>query len=116
MKKELQYNFKFNEKPEENFFDETQAYISADFDLVKLKLGRDSFKLGYGLNKSILDNNSPMFDYFSFKIDYDFFNFSYIHGKLLGERLVHDSISGLIISFPKNILFTTEWDLIFLSF
>jgi len=95
LKKELQHNFKFNEKPDENFFDETQAYVSADFDLIKLKLGRDRLKIGYGTNKSILDNNSPLFDYLSFRIDYDFFNFSYIHGKLLGEsNLINDSLSG----------------------
>ena len=95
LRKELKYNFKFNEKPEEKFFDETQAYVNADFDLVKLKLGRDRVKLGYGNIKSILDENSPMFDYLSFRIDYDFFNFSYIHGKLLGEKtIIPDTITG----------------------
>lgn len=95
VKKELQYNFKFNEKLDERFFDETQAYITADFDLLKLKLGRDRLNLGYGTNKFLLDNNSPLFDYLSFKINYDFFNFSYIHGKLLGDRtILSDSISG----------------------
>ncbi|MCK7523032.1 MAG: hypothetical protein MZV64_37825 [Ignavibacteriales bacterium] len=110
LKKELKYNFKFNEKPDESFFDETQAYVSADFDLIKLKLGRDRIKLGYGSNKSILDNNSPLFDYLSFKIDYDFFNFSYIHGKLLGDsKFIDDSISGSYNFVPENILLTTEW-------
>jgi hypothetical protein len=95
LQKQLQYNFKFNEKPDEKFFDETQAYVTADFDLVKLKLGRDRINLGYGTNKSIMDNNSPFFDYLSFKIDYGFFNFSYFHGKLLGEtETIEDSISG----------------------
>lgn len=103
LKKELQYNFKFNEKPDGNFFDETQAYVSADFDLIKLKLGRDRLKLGYGANKSILDNNSPLFDYLSFKIDYDFFNFSYIHGKLLGDsKFIDDSISGSYNFVPEK--------------
>ena len=103
LKKELQYNFKFNEKPDENFFDETQAYVTADFDLIKLKLGRDRLKLGYGANKSILDNNSPLFDYLSFKIDYDFFNFSYIHGKLLGDAtFIDDSISGSYNFVPEK--------------
>jgi hypothetical protein len=95
LQKQLQYNFKFNEKPDEKFFDETQAYLTADFDLVKLKLGRDRMNLGYGSIKSILDNNSPFFDYLSFKINYDFFNFSYVHGKLLGEsEVIEDSVAG----------------------
>ncbi len=96
LKNELRYNFKFNEKPAESFFDETSAYIAADFDHIKLKLGRDRLNIGYGEIKSILDNNSPLFDYLSFNINYDFFNFSYFHGKLLGERtIISDSISGL---------------------
>lgn len=95
LKKDLQYNYKFTEKPDENFFDETQAYLTADFNSVKLKLGRDRLMIGYGKNKPILENNSPLFDYFQFKIDYDFFSFSYLHGKLLGERtIIFDSTRG----------------------
>lgn len=95
LKKELRYNYKFTEKPDENFFDETQAYVTADFNIVKLKLGRDRLMIGYGKNKPILENNSPLFDYFQFKIDYDFFSFSYLHGKLLGERsIIFDSTKG----------------------
>ncbi len=100
LKNELKYNFKFNEKPDESFFDETSAYIAADFDHIKLKLGRDRLNIGYGEIKSIFDNNSPLFDYLSFNINYDFFNFSYFHGKLLGERtIIPDSISG-----PDNFI------------
>src|SRR3972149_8710591 len=103
LKKELLYNFKFTEKPDERFFDETQAYVSADFDLIKLKLARDRLELGYGTNKSILDDNSPLFDYLSFKIDYDFFNFSYVHGKLLGDsKFINDSISGSYNLIPEK--------------
>jgi hypothetical protein len=95
LKRELQYNFKFNEKPGEKFFDETQGYVTADFDNVKLKLGRDRVKIGYGTYKAIVDNNSPLFDYLSFRIDYDFFSFSYLHGKILGKStIISDSISG----------------------
>ena len=94
LKKELKYNYKFNERPKESFFDETEGYITADFDLVKLKLGRDRMNIGYGSNKIILGNNSPLFDYVSFKVDYDFFSFSYLHGKLLGKNsVILDSIS-----------------------
>ncbi len=103
LKRELEYNFKFNEKPDENFFDETQAYVSADFDLIKLKLGRDRINLGYGVNKGILDNYSPLFDYLSFNIQYDFFNFSYVHAKLLGERqYINDSVSGGYNFIPEK--------------
>ncbi|NWF88054.1 MAG: hypothetical protein HXY50_01185 [Ignavibacteriaceae bacterium] len=94
-KKKLQYNFKFNEKVDEHFFDETQAYVTADFNEVKLKLGRDRLNIGYGVQKLLLGNSSPLYDYLSLKINYDFFNFSYIHGKLLGEgKIIPDSIYG----------------------
>lgn len=96
-KKELMYNFKFNEKPDENFFDETEGYVTADFDFVKLKIARDRINLGYGTNKFLIDNNAPLFDYFSFKIQFGFFNFSYLHGKLLGEKTqLNDSLFGIM--------------------
>jgi len=81
----LKNNFKFNEKPEEKFFDETEGYLTADFDLINFKIGRDKILAGYGETKSIISNNSQMFDYVSMNINYDIFNFSYFHGKLLGE-------------------------------
>jgi Capsule assembly protein Wzi len=85
LKNNLKYNFKLNEKPEETFFDETEGYLTTDFDLVKLKFGRDRIKIGYGPVKSLIDENSPEFDYIGLNISYKFFNFSYFHGKLLGN-------------------------------
>jgi hypothetical protein len=103
LKKELKYNYKFNERPGESFFDETEGYVTADFDLVKLKLGRDRVNIGYGSNKIILGSNSPLFDYVSFKVDYDFFSFSYLHGKLLGKNsVIMDSLSGTSNFLPEK--------------
>lgn len=103
MKKELQYNFKFNEKPDESFFDETQAYLGVDFNLLKLKLGRDRVMLGYGSNKAIIEDNSPMFDYLSLNINYSFFSFSYLYAKLLGKSIfVADSVSGSYNFVPEK--------------
>lgn len=102
-KKELRYNFKFNERPNEAFFDETEGYLTANFNLVKLKLGRDRVNAGYGTNKIILGNNSPLFDYLSFNVNYDFFSFSYLHGKLLGKNsVIEDSISGTFNYLPEK--------------
>lgn len=81
----LKNNFKFNEKPEEKFFDEAEGYLTADFDFVSFKLGRDKMLLGYGEMKSLISDNSPLFDYISMNVNYDIFNFSYFHGKLLGK-------------------------------
>ncbi|MEO8399531.1 MAG: capsule assembly Wzi family protein, partial [Ignavibacteriaceae bacterium] len=94
-RKDLQYNFKLNENPDETFFDETEGYLTADFDIVKFKIGRDRMNIGYGITKSILAGNSPLFDYVSFNINYDFFYYSYFHGKLLGNQtFTADSITG----------------------
>ena len=91
----LRNNYKFNEKPEEKFFDETEGYLTADFDLINFKIGRDKILAGYGETKSLISNNSPMFDYVSMNINYDVFNFSYFHGKLLGKyKYLNDRITG----------------------
>ncbi|MHB1687514.1 MAG: capsule assembly Wzi family protein [Ignavibacteriaceae bacterium] len=92
---DIQYNFKFNEKQSQSFFDQTEGYMTANFDYLKLKFGRDRMQIGYGPIKSIIDDNSPEFDYLGMNIDYSFFHFSYFHGKLLGDSYYQpDSISG----------------------
>lgn len=102
-KQELKYNFKFNEKPDEHFYDETQAYISGDFDLIKLKLARDRMNIGYGTEKFLLGNNSPLFDYLSLNLHYDFFSFDYLHAKLLGNTsYVFDTVSGDYFSMQEK--------------
>lgn len=95
LKRELQYNYKLNENPDETFFDETEGYITADFDIVRFKLGRNRIVTGYGSIKSIFSDNSPVFDNISFDINYRFIQFSYFHGKLLGDiYYAPDSITG----------------------
>jgi|SRR5690554_478553 len=95
LKKEVEYNFKYNLEPDEGYFDETSGYLSADFDLLKMKFGRDRLLIGYGNIKPFVADNSPMFDYLSFNINYEFLNFSYFHGKLLGNSVfAGDSITG----------------------
>ncbi|OGU73612.1 MAG: hypothetical protein A2V93_09055 [Ignavibacteria bacterium RBG_16_34_14] len=95
LKKEVAYNFKYNLEPDVGYFDETSGYLSADFDLLKLKFGRDRLLVGHGQIKSLIADNSPMFDYLSLNINYEFLNFSYFHGKLLDNiSFAGDSITG----------------------
>lgn len=102
-KRELQYNFKFNEKPEETFFDEAYGYLTADFDEVKFKIGSDRNEIGYGNIKSIIGDNAPKYDYLSFNINYSFFRFSYLHGRLLGtETILNDPIAGSIATINEK--------------
>jgi hypothetical protein len=95
LKPDLQYNYKFNEKPNETFFDETRGYITADFDLIRFKYGRDRINIGYGPDKIILGNGVPIFDYLGMNIKYKFFSYSFLHAQLLGnDSLAEDTITG----------------------
>jgi len=85
-KKELQYNFKFNEKPDESFFDDNEGHFALDFDWINFKFGRDRLLLGYGENKAILSDNGPKFDYLQLQFNYGIFSFFSFHGKLLGQH------------------------------
>ncbi len=96
LREDIRYNFKFDEnKPGEAFFDESEGYLTADYDMLRIKFGRQRMKIGYGPMKSIIDDFAPPFDYLGFNINYGFFNFSYFHGKLLGDSYFQpDSITG----------------------
>ncbi len=95
LKSDLKYNYKFNENPGETFFDETEGYITADFNLIRFKYGRDRMNIGYGPGKMILGNGSPIFDYLGMNIKYKFFSYSFFHGQLLGrESYAADTITG----------------------
>ncbi len=105
LRNDLEYNFKLNEKPDQAFFDETEGYATADFNIVKFKLGQDRINIGYGPVKALLDDNSPKFDYVRFNISYKFFNFSFFHGKLLGNTSYSfDSTSGSITTVEEKYI------------
>ncbi len=105
LRPDINFNYKFNEANSSSFFDETQGYLTADFDLINFKIGRDRMEVGYGPIKSILGNNSPMFDYLGMNIKYSFFTFSYFHGQLLGDHYYSpDSVTGGIeVVDPKYV-------------
>jgi len=95
LKNDLRYNYKLNENPKETFFDETQGYMTADFDLIRFKYGRDRMNIGYGTDKIILGNGVPIFDYIGMDINYKFFSYSFFHGQLLGDGYyANDTVTG----------------------
>ena len=95
LRRDLQYNFKLNETSGSTFFDETQGYLTADFNQIRFKIGRDRLKIGYGYLGSLIDDNSPPFDYIGMDINYGIFNFSYFHAKIAGALTYNpDSITG----------------------
>ena len=94
-KKELQYNYKFNESNEQTFYDDNEGHLSLDFDWINLKLGRDRLLLGYGENKAILSDYSPKFDYLQLQFHSGIFSFFSFNGKLLGQSsYLSDSVAG----------------------
>ncbi|MEI7812285.1 MAG: hypothetical protein WCJ01_07655 [Ignavibacteria bacterium] len=98
---ELKFNYKFNGDKKAltatNYFDNSEGYITADFDLISFKLGRDQRKIGYSSFKNILDVNTPPFDYLSFDMKYKAISFSYFHGKMLGvSQISNDPVQGEI--------------------
>lgn len=86
LNKKLQYNFRFNDLSSNSFDRTDDAYLTADFNLVKLKFGRDRLNFGYGLIKPIFGENAPIFDYFGLKMKYKSLDYSYLHGKILGAN------------------------------
>lgn len=86
----LKYNYKFTRTSGsdlgDNYFDETSAFLSLDYDFVKLKIGNDRNLFGYGKHKVLLSDNAPRMEYINFLLTYKSFNFSFFHGKLLGNQ------------------------------
>jgi hypothetical protein len=83
----LAQNFKFTERPDETFYDETEGYITADFNIIRFKFGRDMIRLGYG-ETALVDDYSPYFDYLGISLNYNFFSYSFIHAKMLDIGLI----------------------------
>ncbi len=88
----LKYNFKFNNEGGsnlgDNYFDETSAFIASDFDFLKIKFGNDRKLIGHGAHKVLLSDNAPRMDYAELALNYKSINFSFFHGKLLGNHSI----------------------------
>lgn len=98
---DVKFAYKYNTDPTvhtgEDYVDNTEGYISADLDLLQLKLGRDRKVIGFGPVPIFLNDNFPQFDYIQFDFKYKFFTFSYLHGRLNGNITSYtDSIQGAI--------------------
>jgi hypothetical protein len=97
VEKSLRYNFKLFGGTESKFFDRAYGYISFEHPNIALKIGSDRQTIGYGLNKLILGDESPNFNYVSLCLSYKSFQFDYSHGWLLGSRYdIYDSLMGNI--------------------
>jgi hypothetical protein len=75
-------NFKFTERPDESFYDHTEGYLTADFDIIRFKFGRDRIRLGHG-EIALVDDFSPIFDQMGLYISYKYFSYSFIHSQMI---------------------------------
>ncbi len=105
LRHDLQYNGKLNLSNDLNYFDETQGYLTANFDYVKFKFGRDRINIGYGPIKSLIGDQAPIFNYLAMDIKYKFFTFSYFHGELLGnETFASDTVTGGVAVYEQKYI------------
>ena len=105
-RRDLQINFKYNTFDKPNSFDITTAgYLTADFNAIKIKLGRDRMNIGYGVVPVILGNYSNIFDYLYLNAKYKSVDFTYFHGKLLGNSSsIYDSTRGEINTIDEKYI------------
>jgi hypothetical protein len=95
----LRYNYKIERQKEntigDDYFDQTFGYFTAHYKNFEFKIGRDKRVIGYGPIKTIVSSDSPPMDYLALNFNYSFFNFSFFHSKLQGERsFEYDSVQG----------------------
>lgn len=108
-KGDLRYNYKFNMSGETNsgndYFDDTEGYLMTEFEFFNVRLGRDRVNIGYGPIKYIISDNPPKMDHISLNLKYGIFSFSFIHGKLLGNKTTFsDSVQGGITEVTEKYL------------
>ncbi len=82
-----------------NFFDYTQGYIRLKKNAVNFELGRERILWGSGqINRMILSDNPPLFDFLKFNIAYKSIRYDFMHGWLVQpfETVYIDSMTGNI--------------------
>ncbi len=79
-----------------NFFDGTKGYARFEKGIMSLQLGRERILWGTGyINKMVLSNNPPLFDFVKFHISYKKFKYDFLHGWLVQPPVITyvDSLS-----------------------
>ncbi len=99
---ETKFNYKFNETEELNigskYFDNTEGFAAFQNSWMQLKIGSDRNLIGEGILKDILSDNSPRQDYFSLKLNYKAFSYTFYHAKLLG--MIKENLNANKIDTP----------------
>ncbi len=80
-----------------NYFPYTEGYVRLEKGIVSFQLGRERVLWGTGyINKLILSNNPPPFDFIRFNISYKSLSYNFLHGWLVQQPTFTpiDSLSG----------------------
>lgn len=76
-------SFTFNDT-KINYFDETEGYLRLENDFASFQLGRERILWGSGqINKLILSDNPPKFDFIKLNLNYKSLRYDFIHGWLV---------------------------------
>ena len=90
-----------------NFFDGTSGYARFHKGILSLELGRERILWGTGLiNKMILSNNPPLFDFVKFDVSYKKFRYDFLHGWLVQPPVIThvDSLNQDFKSKPSKYI------------
>ena len=99
-------SFTFNDT-KINYFDGTQGYLRLHKDIFNLQLGRERILWGRGyLNKMILSDNPPLFDFVKFNVSYKTLKYDFIHAWLIQPKTIVfiDSLRGESRNKPAKYL------------
>ena len=94
--KRVEQSYTFNHT-DLNYFDGTQGYMRFEKGIVNLQFGRERILWGNGyINKTILSDNPPLFDFVKFGIAYKKFSYNFLHGWLVQkpDSVYVDSLIG----------------------
>src|ERR1035437_226731 len=101
----INQSFTFN-NTQINYFDHTEGYARLEKGKISLQIGRQRILWGRGINKLIISDNAPIFDFIKFSASFSIFSIDFLHGWLVQPpNYTFDSINNIYIKNkdPKYI-------------
>jgi Capsule assembly protein Wzi len=83
-----------------NYFDNTEGYARIEKGKIGLEIGRERILWGRGINKLLISNNAPVFDFLKFNASLGIFSFDFLHGWLV--QPVTYTWDTILNSYVKN--------------
>jgi hypothetical protein len=96
---EVSQSFTFNNTGI-NYFDNTEGYTRIEKGKIGLEIGRERILWGRGINKLIISNNAPIFDFIKFNGVFSIFRIDYLHGWL--TQPAYSTYDSSLNNYIKN--------------